>query len=116
MSRIRNTVRDLRLPIRGRAVPHEPLHDPLESLGIARSEYTRASGIHIQHSEKRTVCVGYRYDDLRPCPRIAGDVPGKLMHIRNDYRAALSSCCSTDTAAKRDLETPERALIRSHTQ
>src|SRR5689334_10163284 len=69
--------------------------------------------VDIEHAEQMRVVARERHDDLRFRSGVAGNVPGKLVHVGHPYRHAFFSGGSDYTAAKGDSNASDPTLKRA---
>src|SRR4051812_4184577 len=94
----------------------ERVHEPFQPGAVLLVETTRFGGVHVEHSDEGP-SADDRDDDLRPRRGVAGNVPGKFVHVGNDEgllvlrrRPAHALAQRNPHASRLPLERPENEL------
>lgn len=101
---------------RSRGPDRKPGHQPLQSAPILFIERARFGRVDIKNRDQGIIGVDDRHHDLGARAGVAGDVSGKFIHVRDDYRSALRRGSSAYPSPEGDLQAAERALIRPDAQ
>lgn len=97
-------------PSRGEYGSHR-LRDPFEVTGIDSVEGAGRVRVDVEHGAQRSTAVENRHDDLRSAFGVAGDMPGKRVHVCDNLCLHACRSCTTNTLRELDLEAADRTLI-----
>ena len=117
------TLRNLANSRRGRigsivssVIVGEPAEQTLESALILGTKHVLPVGIDIEYRDEMSRPVEYRNDNLRSRPCVTGNMPGKLVDVRDDDRRGIGGRRTAYTTAELDVEAAECSLIRANTK
>src|SRR5690606_27568890 len=86
-------------------------HNALEPFPVRLVEHARPVAIDVENGDERAAEVEYGNHDLRARTRIAGDMAGKLVHVRHGHGLALRSGRPAHALAEGNAQTAQRSLI-----
>ena len=91
----------------------DQLDDPFEPDAVGFREIVELIAVDVEHAEDVAARVEHRHDDLGLRGGAAGDVPGELVHLRNDHGLTGGIRVPADPRMEIDPRAGERALERA---
>jgi hypothetical protein len=94
----------------------EQRDDPLQTALIFLVERVEPIRVDVEDADQIVTGVEHGHDDLGLRIRIAGDVSGELMHVRNDERLSLRGGGPANALAHLDLQATDGPDVRADDQ
>jgi serine/threonine-protein kinase len=88
-------------------------YERFEPTSLALAEPRRQRRVEVEHRH-HAIAGEHRHHQLGSGRVVAGDVPGKRVHVRHQLRRPRARAGPADAPVERDAQTPHAAVVRPH--